>query len=84
MRCRDHRRPTQNGKIERFNARLREEFLNEHWFVSMDELRADLAAWRLRYNTQRPQGGLNYLTPTEFARRFAELSIDTTPQLQTV
>lgn len=75
-------KPTQNGKIESFNGRLRDELLNEHWFLTLDQMRATVESWRVRYNTHRPHGSLNYLTPAEFARRHLEESKTTTPQFE--
>lgn len=80
----DPGKPTQNGKIESFNARLREEVLNEHWFTALDEMRSVVEPWRVRYNTYRPHGTLKYATPEEFAQRHRELISKTTPQFQTV
>lgn len=80
----DPGKPTQNGKIESFNSRLRDEFLNEHWFLSLHDLRQAIEPWRVHYNTKRPKKSLNYLTPAEFARRYTELVQTTTPQLQLV
>lgn len=78
----DPGRPTQNGKIESFNARLRDEILNEHWFTTLAEARTIIEAWRVRYNTYRPHGSLKYLTPAEFARRHRESHQTTTPQFE--
>ncbi len=64
----DPGKPTQNGKIESFNARQRDELLNEHWFLTLDDVRYEAQRWRVRYNTHRPHGSLKYLTPAEFAR----------------
>lgn len=60
-------KPTDNGLIESFNGRLRDEFLNTHEFMSMDDLRQRLEAWRHDYNHHRPHGSLGHLTPNEFA-----------------
>jgi putative transposase len=62
-------KPTQNGFIESFNGRLRDECLNEHLFSSLIEARRIIEAWRIDYNTNRPHTSLNGLTPTEFAAR---------------
>jgi putative transposase len=78
----DPGKPTQNGKIESFNGRLRDEVLNEHWFISLDQMRETVEAWRIRYNTHRPHGSLKYLTPAEFARRHRERVLNTTPQFE--
>ncbi len=62
-------KPTDNGHIESFNGRLRDEFLNVHQFASLADVRARLEAWRVDYNEHRPHSALGHLTPREFARR---------------
>jgi putative transposase len=62
-------KPTQNGFIESFNGRLRDECLNEHLFSILAEARRIIEAWRIDYNTKRPYSSLDGLTPTEFAAR---------------
>jgi putative transposase len=52
-------RPVENGFIEGFNGRLRNEFLNVEWFASLEEARQKLAAWRYHYNHQRPHSALS-------------------------
>ncbi len=74
--------PTQNGKIESFNARYRDEVLNEHWFRTLDEARETSETWRVRYNTHRPHGSLNYLTPEAFAGRHRESQANKPPHFQ--
>jgi hypothetical protein len=61
------RKPIQNAHIESFNARLREECLNEHVFVSLDDARSKIEKWRVEYNRERPHSSLGNLTPEEFA-----------------
>jgi putative transposase len=61
-------KPTDNAVIESFNGRLRDECLNQHWFLSLDEARAVTEAWREDYNRVRPHGALGNQTPSEFAR----------------
>jgi putative transposase len=61
-------KPTDNGLIESFNGRLRDEFLNVHEFVTMHDVREKLKAWQDDYNHQRPHGSLGHLTPSEFAK----------------
>jgi putative transposase len=51
--------PTDNPFIEAFNARFREECLNQHWFVSLEEARTTIEAWRVDYNTERPHTALH-------------------------
>jgi putative transposase len=57
----------QNGFVESFNGRLRDECLNEHLFANLNEARQIIEEWRIDYNTNRPHTSLNGLTPTEFA-----------------
>lgn len=62
-------KPMQNGFIESFNGRLRDECLNEHLFGSLKEAKHIIENWRTDYNTHRPHTSLNGLTPIEFANR---------------
>jgi putative transposase len=62
-------KPMQNGFVESFNGRLRDECLNEHLFTNLNEARQIIEAWRIDYNTNRPHTSLNGLTPNEFAAR---------------
>jgi putative transposase len=52
--------PTDNPFIEAFNARIREECLNQHWFVSMEEARTTIEAWRMEYDIERPHTALRH------------------------
>ena len=62
-------KPMQNGFVESFNGRLRDECLNEQLFTNLAEARQIIEEWRIDYNTNRPHSSLNGLTPTEFAAR---------------
>ena len=62
-------KPIQNAFIESFNSRLREECLNEHVFVSLDDARSKIERWRIEYNRERPHSSLGHLTPEEFAAK---------------
>jgi putative transposase len=62
-------KPMQNGFVESFNGRLRDECLNEHLFSNLNEARLIIEAWRIDYNTNRPHTSLKGLTPSEFAAR---------------
>jgi putative transposase len=62
-------KPMQNGFVESFNGRLRDECLKEHLFANPKEARHIIEEWRIDYNTNRPHSSLNGLTPTEFAAR---------------
>jgi putative transposase len=46
--------PTDNALVESFNGRLRQECLNEHWFLSLGDARSKIEAWRPIYNEERP------------------------------
>jgi len=59
--------PWENGYIESFNSRLRDELLNGEIFVGLVEARYLIDGWRVEYNTNRPHSSLNYMTPTEFS-----------------
>ena len=61
-------KPIENCFVESFNGRVRDECLNVHWFLSLDDARRRIEAWRHDYNQVRPHGSLGYLTPCEFAR----------------
>ena len=58
----------QNGRVESFHGRLREECLRVSWFGNLFEARGKIAAWRKQYNEERPHSSLGYRTPAEFAR----------------
>ncbi len=60
--------PTDNALVESFNGRLRQECLNEHWFLSLADARSKIEAWRRFYNEERPHSALAWKTPDEFAR----------------
>lgn len=62
--------PTDNALVESFNGRLRQECLNEHWFLSLADARSKIAAWRAFYNEERPHSALEWKTPEEFAREY--------------
>jgi putative transposase len=60
-------KPTDNAFVESFNGRLRDECLNTHWFLSLDDTRSKIQAWRRDYNECRPHTSLGWKTPAEFA-----------------
>jgi putative transposase len=60
-------RPMQNGYIESFNGRMRDELLNESLFVNLDQVRQLIGAWVIDYNTARPHSSLGYKTPAAYA-----------------
>ena len=65
-------KPVDNAHIEAFNGRVRDECLNQHWFLNLNDARRILADWRHTYNTARPHRALNRLTPQQFAGQFQE------------
>ncbi len=62
-------RPMQNGYIESFNGRFREECLNEHWFETLQQARTAIAAWRRDYNEVRPHSSIGRIPPAQFAEQ---------------
>jgi putative transposase len=67
----DFTRPgTDNAIIESFNASLRKECLNQHWFFSIDDAKSKIENWRREYNALRPHSSLGNLAPQEFARQW--------------
>lgn len=61
-------KPTDNALVESFNGSLRDECLNVHWFLSLEDAQEKIECWRREYNQQRPHSSLNNLTPEEFIR----------------
>lgn len=68
-------KPTQNGLIESFNGRFRDECLNQEWFSSLKEARQLIEAWRVGYNTKRPHSSLGYLPPDVWAKQHTQSSV---------
>jgi putative transposase len=60
-------KPVDNGYIESFNGRLRDECLNTHLFWSIEDARDKLEKWRVDYNVYRPHSALANLPPAAFA-----------------
>ncbi|HHV9133410.1 TPA: integrase core domain-containing protein [Escherichia coli] len=63
--------PTDNATVESFNGRLRQECLNENWFMSKEDARCKIEVWRIHYNQSRPHSALGWMTPCEFAEKSA-------------
>lgn len=60
-------KPTDNAFIEAFNARFRQECLNEHWFLNLEDARGKVKAWEDDYNHVRPHSSIGNLTPAQFS-----------------
>ena len=65
----DPGKPWQNGALESFNGKFRDECLNMEWFRSRGEAKVVIEAWRKHFNEVRPHSSLGYLTPDEFAAK---------------
>jgi putative transposase len=59
-------RPMDNGFIESFNGKLRDECLNMHWFESLAEARRIIERWRVEYNETRPHSSLGNRAPAAY------------------
>jgi len=72
--------PWQNGVIESFNGKLRDELLNREWFRTRAEAKVLIERWRQFYNEQRPHSALRYQPPAQIRRAWIE-SDNITPRL---
>lgn len=63
-------KPMQNGTVESFNGKVRDEFLNQHWFMSLREVKELAERWREDYNEQRPHSSLGGMSPNEFKKSY--------------
>lgn len=61
--------PWENGYIESFHDKLRDECLNREVFGSLTEARVIIGQWRREYNEYRPHSSLRYSTPAEVVAR---------------
>ncbi|MEX2657817.1 MAG: transposase, partial [Balneolales bacterium] len=65
-------KPTDNPYIESFNGSFRDECLNLHWFLSLEDAREKIETWRKDYNSFRPHSSLDGLTPNQFSENQME------------
>jgi putative transposase len=73
-------RPMQNGHVESFNGKFRDECLNTHWFTTLRQARTIVENWRTDYNEFRSHSALGYATPKEFAKQSsASLAVQILP-----
>jgi putative transposase len=68
LRFIDPGKPVQNAFVESFNSRLRDECLNEHWFLSLADARHLVETWRIDYNQTRPHSSLGNISPEQFRK----------------
>jgi len=66
-------KPTDNAYIESFNGKLRDECLNEHWFLNLKHAQAIIKKWLIEYNQERPHSSLGDMTPYEFVKEHAAM-----------
>ena len=59
-------KPIDNAYVESFNGSFRDECLNTHWFLSLDDAREKIETWRKEYNEWRPHSSLDNLTPSQY------------------
>ena len=77
----------QNGYIESFNGKFRDECLNKQWFQTLHQARRATAIWRQDYNEVRPHSSVGRIPPARFAELHrpragdATRSSSTTPQI---
>ena len=69
-------RPMQNGYIESFNGKFRDEHLNEQWFETLHQARVAAAIWRQDYNEVRPHSSLGRIAPAMFAQQHRQRAGD--------
>ena len=62
-------KPTDNAFIEAFNSRFRQECLNEHWFLSLEDAKEKVEEWRRDYNENRPHSSLGNISPAQYAEQ---------------
>ena len=65
-------KPNQNAYVESFNGRLRDECLNENWFINLQHAKSVIETWRREYNEERPKKSLGGMTPLMYAKQLKE------------
>jgi putative transposase len=74
-------KPTDNPYIESFNGSFRDECLNVHWFMSLEDAQEKIALWRMEYNSFRPHSSIDDLTPDEFEDKYGKEARSSTLEL---
>ena len=67
-------KPVQNAFLESFNGTFRDECLNEHWFLTLQEAQIVIEAWRREYNEERTHSTIGDVTPMEFIKHYQDRS----------
>ena len=65
-------KPVENAFIESFNGKLRQECLNQHHFLDLEEARRTIEEWRMNYNDFRPHRSLDGMTPEAFTKEWRD------------
>ena len=63
-------RPTDNPFVESFNGSFRDECLNLHWFLSLEDAREKIGIWKEEYNHFRPHSSWDDMTPAEVVEKY--------------
>jgi len=66
-------RPMENGYIESFNGKFRDECLDQNWFIDLPKASKCIEEWRNDYNNERPHSALGYLSPREYLQKHEKL-----------
>ena len=74
-------KPTDNPYIESFNGKFRDEYLNIHWFKSLEDAQEKIEHWWVEYNTYRPHRSLDDLTPDGLEDVYEKQARNSTLQL---
>ena len=64
--------PWHNGFVESLHNRMRDELLEDNMFEGLDHARALIGAWSHRYNEEHPHSALDWLSPNQYARQWAQ------------
>ena len=75
--------PWENGHVESFHDKFRDEHLNREIYGSLLEAKVLVEQWRIEYNSKRPHSSLGYKTPEEFAARYSQSPLRATPSAPT-
>ena len=59
-------KPAEDGHVESFNRKFRDECLNLHWVLDLEDAPVTIEEWRTYYDRDRPHSALGYMTPLEY------------------